>query len=185
MYLHKTLEIAEIAGLKKLQADNLKINLSQEQAEKEGFLTFQYSADLIQTMMQYLPQPVFFLNDELVAYALAASREACMGDANLEPMIAICENLQYKGKPIKEYSYYTIGQICISEAHRGKGLFKELYLKHKELFAERFDMVVTEISAFNYKSQKAHAALGFETIHQYQQGETLWNVVVWDFKTKS
>ena len=57
-----------------------------------------------------------------------------------------------------------------------------LYQKHKKLYSIKYNLIVTEISASNPRSQKAHENVGFKTIHTYRDKIDEWKVVVWDWK---
>jgi RimJ/RimL family protein N-acetyltransferase len=72
--------------------------------------------------------------------------------------------------------------VCIDIDYRGQGVFRLLFEKHKEVYNKRFQMLVTEISTSNAKSQRAHERVGFKTIHTYKDELDEWNVVVWDWR---
>jgi hypothetical protein len=57
-----------------------------------------------------------------------------------------------------------------------------LYQHHKNLYESRFEMLITEISVSNPRSQKAHEKVGFKTIYQYHDTIDEWNVVAWDWR---
>ena len=59
---------------------------------------------------------------------------------------------------------------------------KWMYEHHKKIYQHQFDLLVTEISANNPRSQKAHEKVGFKTIHNYRDDIDEWNVVVWDWQ---
>jgi GNAT superfamily N-acetyltransferase len=111
-----------------------------------------------------------------------ALNEARHFHKDLEAMMRKLESLGYNGKRLSEYKYYIMGQVCIDKGHRGKGLFTMLYQKHKELFQNEYDFVITEISAQNRRSLRAHEKIGFETIHTYRDDLDEWNVVLWDWR---
>ena len=90
-------------------------------------------------------------------------------------------SVNYNGKLLDDYNYYVMGQVCIDKPWRGQGVFSMLYQHHKKVFAERFDMVVTEISPSNIRSQKAHEKVGFKTIYTYSNAMDDWHVVAWDW----
>ena len=74
-----------------------------------------------------------------------------------------------------------MGQVCIDKDYRGKGIFNILFQKHKEVYSNAYELLVTEISTKNYRSQKAHEKIGFTTIYTYSDALDEWNVVVWDW----
>ena len=61
-------------------------------------------------------------------------------------MIQHLDEITYTNKKLSDYNYYVMGQICVDKSFRGKGIFEMLYQKHKELFQDKYDFVVTEIS---------------------------------------
>ena len=97
-------------------------------------------------------------------------------------MIDNLETIDYKGKPLLAYSYYVMGQVCIDKEYRGKGIFSMLFQKHKEIYSDQYELLVTEISTKNLRSQKAHEKVGFTTIYTYTDTVDEWNVVVWDWR---
>jgi RimJ/RimL family protein N-acetyltransferase len=77
--------------------------------------------------------------------------------------------------------YYYMGQICVAEAFRGKGIFQGLYQAHAKFFGSRFDCLVTEVSPLNKRSMAAHLKLGFDIIHEYEDESGEWCVIAWDW----
>jgi hypothetical protein len=49
----------------------------------------------------------------------------------LIPLFNTFEEVEYQGKKLGDHNYYAMGQVCIASSHRGKGVFKALYEKHK------------------------------------------------------
>ena len=121
-------------------------------------------------------------DDDIAAgYALVTPREASTFHPDLKTMINNLETLAYQNKPLNAYAYYIMGQVCIDKAYRSKGIFNMLYLHHKKLYSNKYELLVTEISANNHRSQKAHEKIGFKTIYTYHDAMDAWNVVAWDW----
>ena len=59
-----------------------------------------------------------------------------------------------------------------------------LYEKHKEVYSDRFDLLVTEVAGSNLPSLRAHEKSGFQTMHVYKDGTEEWHVVVLDWRGK-
>ena len=97
-------------------------------------------------------------------------------------MIDNLETLSFNGKPLSSFSFYIMGQVCIDKDYRGKGIFNILFQKHKEVYSNAYELLVTEISTSNYRSLKAHEKIGFTTIYTYSDALDEWNVVVWDWQ---
>lgn len=171
-------ELQQIYSLNQL---NLKSGLSEEERKQEGFVTWLYSLDLLKKLHLLSPSVICKDGNHLAGYALTTLRESLTFHADLDNMIKSIDPLIYKGKQLKEYSYYCMGQICIDKAYRGKGIVELLYQKHKLEYGKQFDLLVTEISTSNTRSIKAHERIGFKTIHTHIDKLDTWNVVVWDW----
>lgn len=181
-YSIQTLKSSDINSLLTLQEENLINNISGDTAQNQGFLTFQFNNEFIQGLMQDMQQPVAMDNEKLIGYALAASQEQVKPHPLFKPLIDYCKQNTYNNTPIHQIPYYIMGQICVKEGYRNLGIFDALYQKHKELYSEKYQLLITEISVDNRRSLAAHQRVGFKVIGQYSDGVTLWNVVVWDFK---
>jgi ribosomal protein S18 acetylase RimI-like enzyme len=92
------------------------------------------------------------------------------------------DQLIYDNKPLPEYHFYIMGQICIAKEYRGKGLFDMLYEKHKEIFQSKYDFVITEVATRNIRSMRAHIRVGFKIIATYTDELDEWAVVIWDWR---
>ncbi|MBO9564841.1 MAG: GNAT family N-acetyltransferase [Niastella sp.] len=171
----------ELEQILQLQLQNLKQHISQEEKDAQGFLTMQFNLPMLQQLHAIAPSVIIKHENEVVAYAMTVTLEGRQAYPDLEPMFVNFGNLQWQGKPLYDYQFYVMGQICVSKAHRAKGLFDKLYQHHKEVYSPRYDFIITEISTSNARSLQAHKRVGFTTIHTYQDLVDNWNVVVWDW----
>ena len=48
--IKRVTEFSELEGIRKLQEDNLKKNLTDDEAETEGFVTAEYSIEFLKTL---------------------------------------------------------------------------------------------------------------------------------------
>lgn len=165
-----------------LQQKNLARNISRQEAIEQGYVTVIHTPDQLQKMHQLAPAILAKEDEEVVGYALSMLISCSKLIPVLEPMFASFENLDYKGGPLKSFSYYVMGQICIDKAHRGQGIFDKLYAGHKETYGAQFDCVVTEVATRNARSIRAHQRVGFDTIHKYTDETDDWEVMVWGWK---
>jgi hypothetical protein len=76
-----------------------------------------------------------------------------------------------------------MGQICIADGYRGRGIFDGLYRAMAGAYRDRYDFTVTEVAARNTRSLRAHARAGFRTLQVYADTTTgeEWHVIVLDF----
>jgi len=164
-----------------LQEENLFDNVSSARRKSDGFVTVKHDLEILRKMNEGAKQVIALDNDELVGYALVMLKDFSKMIPVLEPMFEMFEQLEYHSKKVSDYSYYVIGQICVKESHRGRGVFENLYLKHKECYSDQFDICLTEISTSNTRSMRAHEKLGFKTIHSFEDTTDNWNIVLWDW----
>lgn len=183
MYLATTVSSdKELEQILQLQQQNLKQFVNQEEKDAQGFLTMQFNLPMLQQLQAIAPSVIIKYEDQVVAYAMTVTLEGRQAYPDLEPMFANFEKLQWRGKPLYDYRFYVMGQVCVSKEHRAKGLFDRLYQHHKEVYGSRYDFIITEISTSNRRSLQAHKRVGFETIHVYDDIIDNWNVVVWDWR---
>ncbi|MFC0184373.1 Acetyltransferase (GNAT) domain-containing protein [Pseudarcicella hirudinis] len=170
----------EITQVLTLQQENLRKNISEETADNQGFVTVVHNFDLLNRMNTAIPQIIAKDGDQVVGYALVMPESFKNDVPVLMAMFDMLGALEYQGKLVKDYRYYVMGQVCVSEAYRGKGIFDGLYKTHQNLLSSQFDICVTEIAKRNTRSLSAHKRVGFEIIHEYFDTTypELWEVVV-------
>ncbi len=171
----------ELQQILKLQEANHLDYLSEETKKSDGFVTVKHDIDLLKKMNDEAKQIIAVDNGVVVGYALVMLKEFSKMIPLLTPMFNMFSELSFKDKPLVDYRYYVMGQICIAEIHRGQGIFEQLYLKHKEVYSDRFDFCLTEVSQSNSRSMKAHLKIGFETIHSFQDENDYWNIILWNW----
>ncbi|WP_223640070.1 GNAT family N-acetyltransferase [Corallococcus sp. EGB] len=171
----------ELEQVLALQRRNLPPSLSPEEQHAQGFVTVQHDLATLERMHALIPSIIAVQGADVVAYALVMPRECRPWVPVLDPMFALLEGLEHRGRPLRDQRFYVMGQVCVDKAHRGKGLFDALYHQHREQLRSRFDCVVTEVSVRNARSLRAHARVGFETIHTYRDASDTWAVVLWDW----
>ncbi len=172
---------AELEQILALQRKNLKQALSEEELRSQGFVTLQHDLAALEQMHALAPSIVAHQGSQMVAYALMMPRESRALMPVLVPMFELFDRLTYQGRPLNDYRFYVMGQICVDKAHRGKGLVELLYQKHREVYQERFDFMITEVSCRNLRSLRAHERAGFQTVHTYRDATDEWAVVLWDW----
>ena len=165
-----------------LQQANHTTSVSADIAASQGFVTVQHNFDLLKKMNEAIPQVIAKDGGKLAGYALVMLPSFQDLIPVLKPMFILLDNLDFGGKKISEYQYYVMGQVCVADGYRGTGIFDGLYHKHRALFREQFEFVVTEVANRNARSIRAHHRVGFKTIHTYQDETDLWEIVLWDFE---
>lgn len=173
----------DLRQILELQRANLPANISEAELREQGFVTVQHTEELLAEMNAAEPQVIAKDGEAVVGYALVMLREFSTRIPILIPMFEMLETLSYRGRPLSEWKYYVVGQLCVAKSHRGRGLVEGMYKQHRRQLSDRYDFVVTKISDRNPRSLRAHCRAGFETIHRYTEadGET-WDIVLWDWQ---
>lgn len=174
---------AELEQILALQRKNLKQALSEEEMRSQGFVTVQHDLVALEQMHALMPSIIAQQGSELVAYALAMSRECRALMSVLAPMFELFDRLAYRGQPLNDQRFYVMGQICVDKAHRGRGLVELLYQRHREVYQRQFDLLITEVSSRNHRSLRAHERVGFQTFHVHQDATDEWAIVLWDWNS--
>lgn len=172
----------ELNQILRLQQENLIQNINEAEMQSQGFVTLQHSLDTLIRMHELGPSVIIKEEEKVVGYALTMLQECRYLIPDLEPMFASLDNLSWENKPLNNYRFYVMGQVCIAKEYRGQGLFEQLYQHHKKIYQSRFDLFVTEISTRNQRSLRAHETLGFKKIHTHREKLDEWIVVAWDWK---
>lgn len=167
-----------------LQRQNLVGNLPADVQAREGFVTLQYTLAELQQLHAAAPSIIARADGRLVGYALAAAPAVRGLVPPLDELFALVETLPYHGRPLADYPYYLMGQICISDGYRGLGLFDELYQAHRATYSSQYQLLVTDIAARNARSLRAHQRVGFQPLHRFHDpaSEQEWVVVGWDWQ---
>jgi GNAT superfamily N-acetyltransferase len=172
---------AELEQILALQQANLAANVSAAEAQAQGFVTAVHSLEVLQRMHELAPSIVARAESQLAGYALSMRIEARKDVPILEPMFELLETLSFRGRALCDTPFYVMGQICVAKAFRGQGVFDALYRGHRQHYAERFALLVTEVSTRNGRSLRAHERVGFEPLHRYRDSVDEWVILGWDW----
>jgi len=171
----------ELQQILQLQKENLRQHVTEDEMRSQGFVTLHHDLNALQQMHELAPSVIIKDEDVVVAYALTMLRECRQLTPDLEPMFTLLDQLSWHNKPLNDYRFYVMGQVCIARAYRGQGLFDELFRHHKEIYQPLFDLFITEIATRNVRSMRAHERVGFKTIHVHRDELDEWAVVGWDW----
>jgi len=172
----------ELEQIHDLNRKNLKQNVAKEEQKEQGFVTWLYPLPLLKQLHQQAPSVIVKHNHKVVGYALSALKESRSFHPDLDNFFKNLDSIVYLGKPFNEHKFYCMGQICIDQAYRGKGVFQMLYQKHKQVYSSSYDFLLTEISTSNFRSLHAHYKIGFVRVFTYKDKVDEWDVVVWPWK---
>jgi RimJ/RimL family protein N-acetyltransferase len=171
----------ELKGLKGLQNANLRRLIGEEEAMKEGFVTSEYSLELLEKMHQEHPSIIAKEGDEVVGYVIVTNKSVLGEHDEIDHLFHTVDEMEFNGELLKNCTYILVGQLCVGKSHRGQGLVQAMYTYYKENFSQQYQYLVTDISQANPRSIKAHKKSGFETIGVIEQVGTGWDIVLWNW----
>ena len=177
---------ADLTGILVLQRKNLRGARPPGEEARAGFLTVRHTPGALAAMAAAAPQVVARdAGGRVVGYALALVPALRAEVPVLAPFFDLLGGLRWRGAPLVPQRPYVMGQVCVDAAWRGRGVFDRLYTAHAALLLAPggpFGVCVTEIAARNGRSLAAHARVGFEPVHRYDDPTTgeMWVVVGWE-----
>ena len=175
---------AEVRQILDLQAMNLPAALSPDTIASQGFVTVRHEPEVLARMNEAAPAIIATDGERVVGYALVMRREFAADVAILRPMFNLLDALSWRGRSLRDQTrWFVMGQICIADGYRGRGIFDGLYRTMADVYRDCYDFTVTEVAARNTRSLRAHARVGFQTLHRYADATTgeEWEVIVLDF----
>jgi len=175
---------AELEAISRLQHANLKKNISPEEAEGQGFLTAEYSLQILEEMHSQEPAIIAMDGDKLAGYALVTTKAVRHCHPLVTELFNAIDLLEYKQVALKQINYVVVGQLCVNKVYRGKGIVSQLYNHFRDSLAEKYPYCLTDVATANQRSLKAHKHAGFEVINHLEYGGLGWEIVLWDWRQK-
>ena len=175
----------EVRQILALQAANHPSALTADTIASQGFVTVRHDPGVLERMNETAPAIIAKDGDRVVGYALVMPRDFASDVPILQPLFQMLDGLSWRGAPLRAGTrWFVMGQICIADGYRGRGIFDGLYRTMAAEYRDRYDFTVTEVAARNTRSLRAHARAGFQTLQRYADATTgeQWHVIVLDFR---
>jgi len=157
----------DLKAILALQQANLPANISAQEAKEQGFLTVEHTLEVLSAMNIPYGHTIAKDREAIAGYALTMTDEFRNDIPILKPFFERVDKIDWKGIKIKHIPYVLMGQVCVAKAYRGQGVFVGLYQKMQERMTPHFELIVTEISARNARSLRAHEKAGFVEMQHY------------------
>src|SRR5690349_5699578 len=136
----------EVRQILDLQAANLAAVLTPDTMASQGFVTVRHDPDVLQRMNRAAPSIIAKDGDRVVAYSLVMPPAFAPEVPILQPLFAMLDGLAWNGALLRDQSrWFVMGQICVAEAYRGRGIVDGLYRTMAETSRDRYDFTVTEV----------------------------------------
>jgi ribosomal protein S18 acetylase RimI-like enzyme len=175
----------EVVQMLALQAENHKSVLDETTKKEQGFITVLHHPQVLQDMNAEAPSIIAKAEEKVVGYCLFMPQKYKTRIPELTPMFEMLDTLDYRGKNLKAYRWFVMGQICVAADFRGQGVFDGMYEKMGKVYQKYYDFVITEVAVSNTRSMRAHRRVGFKTLHSFEDviNNEVWEILIWDLKT--
>jgi ribosomal protein S18 acetylase RimI-like enzyme len=173
----------EMQGVLALQQANLRKNITQEEAESQGFLMAEYDLPFLELLHRASPGIIAKDGEQVVGYSLVAVAETARHHDLLADLVENIERCIFDGKPVENYA--IVAQLCVSKEYRGQDLVQKLYGSFRDHYADQYTYCVTDVAQANHRSLKAHKKRGFQVIDTLDYGGIGWDIVLWDWHKKA
>jgi GNAT superfamily N-acetyltransferase len=185
----------ELQDILILQRANYPEHLTKEERIQESFVSARHTLDLLREMNCTYPHVIAKetnkaatdtptgSNGRVVGYTLCLLRTFDVKRIPaLEGLLDILAETRYLDKPLDEYNYIIMGQVCVAKEYRGQGIFVKLYETMRDRLSSQYECIVTAVSSSNPRSLRAHEKIGFQTVHVHPTEGHDWIIVLWDWK---
>ena len=171
----------QLKGIQELQQQNLRKNLTENEAAEQGFLMAEYSIEFLQSMHDAAPSVIALFEGKVVGYSLVALKTIREEHALLADLFNTIDQLNFQSKELSESNYVVVGQLCVGKGFRGIGLVDRMYQYYKECYASEYEYLITDVAKANQRSLKAHRKTGFQVIDELSFEGVGWDIVLWDW----
>jgi hypothetical protein len=171
-----------LRGILDLQILNLPKAISAAESREQGFVTCEHDLDLLSRMNEPFPHVIAVYDDQVVGYCLVLLSELREELEVLKPMFRQIDKQFIGDKSLMDINYFVMGQVCIDKKYRGQRIFYGMYDHLRENMSAKYEMVITEVSAHNIRSLKAHYNQGFKLLESYNAPDGHpWELIYWDW----
>ena len=172
---HRATTKIELEEILNLQAQNLRHIISEEEKQKEGFVTLQHDFEILKKMNDACAHCIAKQDGKVVGYALSMLQDFKHQIPLLVPMFKEIDKT-IKAQHLST-NYIAMGQICVDKNVRGQGVFRGLYRYMADQLKDSFDAIITEVDTKNKRSSQAHQAVGFKVIKNYTSNNQFWEII--------
>lgn len=173
---HRASTTEELNQILKLQEQNLRDLISEEQKQVDGFVTLKHDFKMLKKMNDACMHSIAKQDGKVIGYALSMLRGFKNDIPLLLPMFQKIDAALKKQNDT--LNYIVMGQICVDKSCRSKGVFRGLYNYMASELKHKFNAIITKVDTKNIRSSNAHKAVGFEVLKTYTSNNQLWEVII-------
>ena len=159
----------DIAAVLALHFKN-QVDSMAEEDKQDGFITTAFTQQQMQALIRD-ENGLFVaeLDDEIVAYAMAASWQFWSQWPMFAYMVDDLHTVEYQGIQLSVENSYQYGPVCVDKRVRGSGVFEGVFQFALEQMAKRYAVLVTFINKINARSYAAHTQkVGLDVVKEFE-----------------
>lgn len=157
----------DIDQIRSLNDKYLVSHLTEVQ-KQSGFIRIEYDTDDLQRIITNKEIVIATIYDKVIGYYLIGRKSGKAAlDYQKNKAISFASN---------ETSFNNIGygcQVCIDEAFRNNGLFKEMLIALTNEVKDKYSLLLCSVSNDNIVSMKTHLNNGWQVIDNFEATEFL------------
>ena len=140
------------------------------------YVSMKYTPKMLQVMVAGGTHIILEDHEGLCGYILSMSSSFELYYPPLAPMFD-------RVKALGLDNYLFVGQVCIAQRHRGKGVLSLMYRAFLSSICDEYEFLITEVALDNPISIRAHRSMGFREVKQYE-GERgkAWSIILLGLK---
>lgn len=181
-----TLKQAELSDIDNVLSLHYRYQVDSisEEDKKDGFVTTPFTQqELTHLITQENGLFIALVEDQVVAYVMAASWDYWSAWPLFAHMIKDLPNLNYLGQTLNTNNSYQYGPVCLDKEVRGSGLLERIFDFARIAMSKRYSILVTFVNKNNPRSMKAHLdKLGLEPIQNFEFNNNHYVELVYDTK---
>lgn len=180
----RAIDDQSIAQILKLQKQNLKENLTQEERNSQGFVTVKHTFEQLKKINLKENAVIATSDGRVIAYAVAMRRETGEGMQVFDRLFEEVDKIKIGEMQFTQFPYIIVGQLCIAKKFRAQGLVEKLYAFFSTEMQIKYDFIVTDISQENPRSLKAHEKSGYKKVLHFfdSYNNSNWDIVIKDLR---
>ncbi len=177
--------IEDIDQILALQERNLDKNLTPKEKESGGFIMMETSPELLAKIITNEGLPIARSKGKIVGYYMPMSPEQAKESGFFDKLLSSVEALEFKGKPIAQYKFAVLAQICIDKNFRGQTILPALYETLTKKLGLKYEIGIGEINDENKRSLRANIEKnGLTDIGTIEDDNGIWHIAVKELQKK-
>lgn len=174
----KIAENEDFIDIQSLLEANHKANLTVEQRQQNGFVTYRPTMEELAKVNGELGIIVAREGIALAGYLIPMTKRYATNDPFFRELISRISEITFEGRRIVDRNYMVFAQICVDKEYHGQGVPTKFYDFIDSVYGSNFDIAIAEIDDRNKVSLNSSKGAGFVDCGTYDSNGIRWHVVV-------